>query len=254
MLLNLAFSFILIISLVLFIFPVNSIFIFLGAICTFLIGSLVLFQTNHTLIGSVFLIVYVGAILVFICISLLLSPAIRSSKNNAKLLDRFKLRNFKIDFFIIICFCFIILLIYYLVDSNPRNLFEINILQLQQSNRNSQPFTIFDMFVIFEIHLTEFLFATEKFNNFMEVNMNFLLADSFEFECQNNTNNYFEISFFDLNNDISKLYKNDFFLIFTIGIYLFIILICCLILFSINHEKRIIKRQDSVDQILKKWI
>ena len=100
--------FILLITLFLSIFRVYSISILLGAILIFIIGSFILIQQNHLLIASIFLIVYSGAILVFICISLLISPAIRP-QNNQESINKSDLisKNFRF-FFLFLCISFFI--------------------------------------------------------------------------------------------------------------------------------------------------
>lgn len=244
------------ISLFLITFRVYSISILLGAIAIFIIGSFILFQHNHLLIGSIFLVVYSGAILVFICISLLLSPAIRPHENYEINNQTLTIKGFRI-FFLFFCFLFfLVFLIFYLTNYNPDiNLIEFNFNEIYDNNFN-----------IKIINKNTIPFYFNNIENLSNNNFNINNIEFYEFYQKNLNINHefitilnpitttFDITSFNLNNVISINFKDDFILIIMIGIYLLLTLLCCLVLFSINHEKRVIKRQDSVDQVLKRWI
>ena len=239
------------ISLFIITIRVYSISILLGAITIFIIGSFILFEHNHILIGSIFLIVYSGAILVFICISLLISPAIRTQNNyesNNQLLNIKGIRVFLL--FFIILFSITFFSTYLINYTSESNLIEFNYNKL--SNNNSY---------ISSLDCTPFPTKHAKNNPTYNINITelseFLIRNFESLKFINVSNPVITISdipSFNLNNLISLNFKDDFILIISIGIYLFLTLLCCLVLFSINHEKRLIKRQDSIDQILKRWI
>lgn len=243
---------ILIISLILITFRVYSISILLGAITIFILGSIILFQHNHILIGSIFLVVYSGAILVFICISLLISPAIRP-QNIQENKNEKTIQNLRI-FFFLFCFTFFTLFFsFYLTNyiTEPKIAIEYKDLILNNSSISvSSDIQNFE-FKIFSHSLKSNINGSEYLNFLLsEKDINFTVSNL----LPQITQNTFDISSFNFSNIISINYKDDFFIIIMIGIYLFITLLCCLVLFSINHQKRVIKRQDGVDQILKRWL
>ena len=244
---------ILIISLFIITIRVNSISILLGAITIFIIGSFILFEHNHILIGSIFLIVYSGAILVFICISLLISPAIRPQNNYENNSQFLNIKGIRVFFLFFIILFFIVLSSAYLINyTSESNLIEFNynkfldinshkpslewipnnILVIKYSKKDA-------IYNINSTEFSEFLIKNPENSKFINIS-NPIIA-------------IFDIPSFNLNNLISLNFKDDSILIISIGIYLLLTLLCCLVLFSINHEKRLIKRQDSVDQILKRW-
>lgn len=243
------------ISLFIITIRVYSISILLGAITIFIIGSFILFEHNHILIGSIFLIVYSGAILVFICISLLISPAIRSQQNsyenNNQILN---IKGIRVFFFFFIILFFIVFFSNYLINyTSESNLIEFNY------NKLLYNIPIVDWNPILD-WTPNYIFPTKDKKNNLTCNINtaelseFLIRNFENSKFINISNPVFDIPSFNLNNLISLNFKDDFILIISIGIYLLLTLLCCLVLFSINHEKRLIKRQDSIDQILKRWI
>lgn len=209
-------------------------------IITFIFVILYLFSENHVLIGTIFLIVYVGAILVFLCISFLVLPEIQDK-------DSFKVKNLS-KWFILLVLVILLVSMFFVYNfdlQNPTNIIEIKNVVATPTLKNEE--LVIKMIKEGPINFNkiENKVITENFRNEIIEK-----AYSNKFSSHININ---QINDHDNNLILSRVYANNGIVVLTVGVYLLSVMLGCLILFLINHIRKLIKRQDSIDQILKRW-